>query len=93
VGSYWKYSGGQGRLPLEDFLTSWCVFSSSSAKNKLFLFGLGVVCWTLWTTRNKMAIEKKLVKSPCNIIHYHFLDAAMEGIAAEGGAGAGDGGC
>jgi hypothetical protein len=40
-----------------------------------------------------MAIEKKLVKSPCNIIHYHFLDAAMEGIAAEGGAGAGDGGC
>jgi hypothetical protein len=27
-------------------------------------FGLGVVCWALWKIRNKMAIEKVLIKSP-----------------------------
>jgi hypothetical protein len=30
----------------------------------LLLFGFGVVCWVLWNARNKMVIEKKVVKSP-----------------------------
>jgi hypothetical protein len=33
-------------------------------RNTLLLFGFGVVCWVLWNGRNKMVIEKKVVKSP-----------------------------
>jgi hypothetical protein len=42
---------------------------SSSARNKLFLLGLGLVCWALWKTQNRMAFEKKLVKLPHIIVH------------------------
>lgn len=42
------------------------------SRNKLIWFGLGVIDWALWKTRNKMAIEKKLVSSPqvviCNVL-------------------------
>jgi hypothetical protein len=31
-------------------------------------FGLGAVCWAIWQTRNKMAIEKKLVKTPQEVL-------------------------
>jgi hypothetical protein len=37
--------------------------------NKMILFGLGVLCWTFWKVRNKMAIEKKLVRSPHEVIY------------------------
>jgi hypothetical protein len=30
----------------------------------MLLFGLEAVCWALWKVRNKMAIEKVMIKSP-----------------------------
>jgi hypothetical protein len=39
-----------------------------SGKNKLFIFGLGEVCWALWKVRNKMAIENVMIKSPVTIM-------------------------
>jgi hypothetical protein len=49
---------------VEDFVEGWCEVNNSGDRNKFLLFGFGVVCWALWKARNKMAIEKKVVKSP-----------------------------
>jgi hypothetical protein len=43
-------------------------WKGSSKLNKLCLFGLGVVCWSLWKVCNKMVIEHKLVRSPRAVI-------------------------
>jgi hypothetical protein len=51
----------------DDFVLNW-VGNKSPKRNSLFWFGLGVVCWALWKVRNKMTIEKKMVKSPSVII-------------------------
>jgi hypothetical protein len=59
--------------------------------NLFYHYGLGVVCWVLWSMRNKMSIEKKLVKLPCNIIDN--IVSPMEGLVTKGGAGACDGSC
>jgi hypothetical protein len=40
----------------------------SKSRNRLIWFGIGVIGWALWKTRNKMAIEKKLVSSPQVVI-------------------------
>jgi hypothetical protein len=54
-------------ISLADFLSNW-VGDQSSWKNKLRWFGLGVICWALWKVHNKMATERKMVKSPGVII-------------------------
>jgi hypothetical protein len=53
-----------------------------SGKNKLFIFGLGEVCWALWKVRNKMAIENVMIKSPVTIM-FNVISffAAMESAA------------
>jgi hypothetical protein len=60
-----KETFGWSRYPfyLDDFWVHW-VGSHPSKNIKLFLFGLGAVCWALWRVRNKMGIEKELVRSP-----------------------------
>jgi hypothetical protein len=40
----------------------------SKSRNRLIWFGIGAIGWALWKTRNKMAIEKKLVSSPQVVI-------------------------
>lgn len=44
-------------------------------------FGLGCVCWGLWVTRNKMAIEKKLIKTPSEIIFKSLSFAQQWSVA------------
>jgi hypothetical protein len=60
---------GWERYPcsLDEFLIGW-VNEKSAKLSRLMYFGLGAVCWPLWKVRNKMAIEKKIVKSPCVLI-------------------------
>jgi hypothetical protein len=50
-------------------ITRW---GCSSKTNKLILFGFGAVCWSLWKVRNKMAIDKQIVKSP-KIIFFNII--------------------
>ena len=41
--------------------------------------------WAIWTTRNKMAIEKKFPKAPSDVIYCAIsFDAEVESVA-EGG--------
>lgn len=59
-------------VSIEDFFVNW-IGGNVEKENKLKMFGLGVVCWSPWLTRNKMAIEKKIIKSPSEIVFkaYH----------------------
>jgi hypothetical protein len=53
---------------LEDFITNW--LDSGRVRNKkLMLFGLGAICWVIWKVRNKMAIERKVVKTPQEVLY------------------------
>jgi hypothetical protein len=80
---------------VEDFVEGWCEVNNSGDRNKFLLFGFGVVCWALWKARNKMAIEKKVVKSPRVLIFQVISNAAMEnpavGARTEAGAGCSQG--
>jgi hypothetical protein len=62
----------------EDFVCHW-IGEGSSKANKLILFGFGVVCWSLWKVRNKMAIEKQIVKSP-KIIFFNIIIVMQQWI-------------
>jgi hypothetical protein len=53
---------------LEDFVCNW-LDGALSNNNRTILFGLGVVCWALWKVRNKMTIEKKVIRSPKDVIY------------------------
>jgi hypothetical protein len=62
----------------EDFVCHW-IGEGSSKANKIILFGFGVVCWSLWKVRNKMAIEKQIVKSP-KIIFFNIIIVMQQWI-------------
>jgi hypothetical protein len=34
----------------------------------VYMLGLAVVCWAIWSTRNSMCFEKKDSKNPCEIV-------------------------
>lgn len=36
---------------------------------RLVWLGLGALCWSLWTVRNKMLFEKKFAKQPIDVLY------------------------
>jgi hypothetical protein len=65
-----KEALGWKQLPssLEEFTQGW-LDGSFKANNRIILFCLGAMCWSLWKVRNKMVIEKKLIASPQVVIY------------------------
>jgi hypothetical protein len=35
---------------------------------KLYTFGIAAICWAIWKARNILCFEKKMIKSPFDII-------------------------
>lgn len=68
---------GWDRSPtsMTDFLAIWLPIGGTDYNVKLF--SLAAVTWTLWTSRNKMAIEKKLPKSPTDLLFKIALVGAL----------------
>ena len=56
------------------------------------MFTFAGFSWTLWTTRNKMAIEQKFPKSPSDIMYLALSYLQKVGRAVEGGIPGADGG-
>lgn len=57
------------RMPrsLEDFSEMW-LLGKGPMPIRLMMFLFAGFTWALWTTRNKMAIEKRVPKAPADII-------------------------
>jgi hypothetical protein len=55
-------------VSLEDYIANW-LDGRKLLNNMLMLFRLGAVCWALWKARNKVAIEKKIMKSPQEVLY------------------------
>jgi hypothetical protein len=54
---------------LEEFSVTW-VQGKGPLPNSLVIFFFVGFLWALWTTRNKMAIEKSFIKSPTDVIYF-----------------------
>lgn len=61
---------------------------------KYFMVGLGAICWAIWKARNDICFDKKLIRSPTEIIctissfltYWTDLQAQEDKDALEGGA-------
>ena len=53
---------------LEDLSITW-LQGKGPLPNRLIIFFFAGFAWALWTTRNKMAIEKSFVKTPTDVIY------------------------
>lgn len=67
-----KEALGWDRAPcsLQDFFDNWLPLNSKQYHVKLFAFS--VVLWSIWTTRNKMGIERKFQRSTNEVFHKMF---------------------
>jgi hypothetical protein len=45
----------------------WIATSLPNGK-QFYMIGLAVICWAIWTARNKSCFENKLIRSPTKIV-------------------------
>lgn len=61
----------------------WCEVWLHFGK-KFHPWGIGAICWAIWKSRNKACFEKKILKSPLEIIcHASALMIFWAGLYAE----------
>lgn len=67
--------GGYEVFNLNSYPSSWDSFCSSWLRgkgplpNKITMFMFSCFAWALWTSRNKLAIEKQVPKAPTDVIY------------------------
>jgi len=68
VWTCFKEALGSDRVPIswQDFLDNWIPLGCKDYSPKLFIST--IVCWALWTTRNKRVVEGKFPRYPTELL-------------------------